>query len=82
MSGAVTCIRGAGADANLPGLDLIGLRDAQGQEAVREGRFGAIAVDSDRQLEAPVEAAESALTVDVSLVLDGLIGLERIERVA
>src|SRR3546814_3303763 len=33
------------------------------------------AIDPDRQLEAAVEAAESALTVDVSIVLDGLIGL-------
>src|SRR5688572_20837917 len=79
MSGARLApirIRAIRRNADLPRLDLFGLRDAQRQDAIGELRLGALALHPDRELDAAAERAEAALAVQVLVATDLLVGLE------
>src|SRR5688500_13935462 len=67
---------GSGADADLSRLDLFRLRDAQGQDAIREGGVGPVALDADGKLNGSAERAETSLTIEVLLAADLVVGLE------
>src|ERR671924_1943460 len=68
--------RGSWRDLDLARLDLLGLRDVQAQDAVLERRLRLVTLNANRELDRPAEAAVSALTVQVLIAVDLLVGLE------
>src|SRR6266516_1249417 len=69
-------LRRTSLDLDLPGLDVIRLRDVKGQDAVVEDRVRLLALDVNRELQLAVEGAVSAFAVEVLVPLDFLVSLE------